>query len=68
MCLLHVIKKLKADRILGSFNTEGTLPTVDQIKQDYSDLHCRLHNEIAKIAFVHVDSDDLSTVGDQAQV
>ena len=29
MCPLHVIRKLKADRVSGSFNTEGThLPTV----------------------------------------
>ena len=26
----------------------------------YSHLHCRLHNEIAKIAFVHVDSDPVN--------
>ena len=29
MCPLYVIRKLKADRVSGSFNTEGThLPTV----------------------------------------
>jgi hypothetical protein len=37
MCPLHVIKKLKADRISGSFNTEGTHPANSrQIKQDYT--------------------------------
>ena len=36
MYLLHVIKKLKADRVWGSFNTEGTHPANSrQIKQDY---------------------------------
>ena len=36
MCPLHVIRKLKADRVSGSFNTEGTHPANSrQIKQDY---------------------------------
>ena len=36
MCLLHVIKKLKADRVWGLFNTEGThSANSHQIKQDY---------------------------------
>jgi hypothetical protein len=40
MCLLHVIKKLKADRIWGSIiNTEGTHPANSrQIKQDYASM------------------------------
>ena len=36
MCPLHVIRKFKADRVSGSFNTEGTHPANSrQIKQDY---------------------------------
>jgi len=36
MCPLHVIRKLKADRVSGSLNTEGTHPANSrQIKQDY---------------------------------
>ena len=34
----------------------------------YSHLHCRLHNEIAKIAFVHVDSDPVGTVKVELQL